>query len=50
LKDEFDFNPLKEYLKREPGILELGITMLLKVPFYIIKYGMVSRMLTFFDK
>ncbi len=38
------FKPLKEYLERNPGIFEQIIVFMLKVPYYILKYGFLRRL------
>lgn len=35
-----DFKPLEEYFKRRPGFFEKGYALIVRVPFYILKYGL----------
>ena len=39
-----NFKPLKEYLKRNPGIFERIFVFGLKIPYYLVKYGFVIKL------
>lgn len=39
----FDFKPLKEYYKRTPSILERIFTTIVRIPFYIVRHGLFSK-------
>lgn len=40
---EYDFRPLKEYFKRDPGLFDRLLTITVKVPYYLFKYGLFNR-------
>ena len=48
-KEKHDFKPLKEYFKRKPGNFDIIITIILRVPFYILKHGILSRVKSIFN-
>lgn len=46
--EKHDFYPLKEYFKRTPGNFEKIYTIIVKVPFYILRHGIFSRVISIF--
>jgi glycosyltransferase involved in cell wall biosynthesis len=46
-RTKHNFKPLKEYLRRNPGFREQIIVFGLRIPFYIVKYGILFRLKSF---
>jgi glycosyltransferase involved in cell wall biosynthesis len=44
---KYDFRPLKEYFKRNPGLLDGLVTVIVRVPYYILKYYLFNKVKSF---